>query len=66
MSTVEEIKAAIESLPKGEYTELREWFAGRDWEDWDRQLDEDVQEGRLGFLVREALDEKVRGGLKEL
>ena len=28
----DEIKAAIEALPEGEYVQLRQWFADRDWE----------------------------------
>lgn len=66
MSKVEEIEAAIESLPEEEYVRLRKWFSEKDWEKWDRQIEADSEAGKLDFLIREALDEKAKGKLKEL
>jgi len=66
MSTIEEIMSAIESLPEDDYSQLRDWFSERDWGKWDEQLEEDVQAGKLDFLVREALGEKAAGSLREL
>jgi len=66
MSKVEEIEAVIESLSKEEYIRLRKWFSERDWEKWDRQIEVDSELGKLDFLVKEALDEKSKGKLKEL
>ncbi|MCE9553598.1 MAG: hypothetical protein K8T91_09540 [Planctomycetes bacterium] len=66
MSNVDEIKAAIEALPAPEFAQLRNWFSEKDWEKWDRQLEEDSTTGRLDFLMQEALDEKAKGSLKEL
>lgn len=66
MSKVEEILCSIESLPKKEFDHLREWFYERDWERWDTQIEADSASGKLDFLVKEALDEKVKGKLKEL
>lgn len=66
MSKVEEIEAAIESLSEDEYVRLRKWFSEKDWEKWDRQIEADSESGKLDFLVREALDEKAKGKLKEL
>ncbi len=63
---VNEIKAAIEALPEDEYVRLRRWFSERDWERWDRQIESDSESGKLDFLIREALDEKGKGELKEL
>ncbi len=39
MSTVEKILRSIESLSQEEYARLREWFAERDWEKWDKQIE---------------------------
>jgi len=64
--TVEKIKVAIQSLPKDEYREIREWFSQRDWELWDRKIENDSQQGKLDFLVEEALQEKEKGQLKLL
>jgi hypothetical protein len=66
MSKVDEIKAAIEALPEGDYIELRQWFSEKDWQKWDRQIEEDSESGRLDFLIKEAFDEKARGKLKKL
>ena len=66
MSRVEELQTAIASLTPEEYTRLRQWFAERDWEQWDRQIEEDAQAGKLDFLIEEAMTEKAQGRLREL
>ncbi len=66
MSKVEKILCSIESLSEEEYTQLREWFSERDWEKWDRQIDVDSELGKLDFLIKEALNEKAKGKLREL
>jgi len=66
MSKVEDILCLIESLSKEEYAQLRQWFSERDWEKWDRQIEVDSESGKLDFLIKEALDEKAKGKLKEL
>ena len=66
MVNVEVIKTAIESLPEKDYVQLRRWFFDKDWEKWDKQIEEDLESGKLDFLIKEALDEKERGVLKEL
>jgi hypothetical protein len=66
MPKVEEIVSSIESLPKEEFGRLRDWFYERDWERWDRQIEEDSESGKLDFLVKGVLDEKAAGTLKEL
>ena len=66
MSKVDEIKAAIEALPQEDYAQLKRWFSEKEWEEWDQQIDADSESGKLDFLVKEALDEKAKGRLKEL
>ena len=66
MSRVEKIEAEIESLSEEEYVHLRKWFSEKDWGKWNRQIEADSETGKLDFLVREALDEKAKGKLKEL
>ena len=66
MSKIEEIQAAVESLPESEYAQFRQWFSERDWEKWDTQIESDAESGKLDFLVKEALAEKSRGKLREL
>ena len=66
MTKIEEIQAAVESLPESEYAKFRQWFSERDWEKWDKQIELDSESGKLDFLVKEALAEKSRGKLREL
>jgi len=66
MPKVEEIVSSIESLPKEEFGRLRDWFYERDWERWDRQIEEDSGSEKLDSLVKEVLDEKAGGRLKEV
>lgn len=66
MSKVDEIKDAIEALPQEDYTQLRQWFTERDWQNWDKQIEIDSEAGKLDFLIKEALGEKDSGTLKEL
>ncbi len=66
MVQIAEIKKKIEELPKQEYVNLRQWFAEKDWEIWDKQIKEDSNSGKLDFLVKEALQEKNNGNLKAL
>lgn len=66
MSKVNEIKAVIEALPEEEYVHLRQWFSERDWQKWDKQIEKDSQAERLDFLIKEALEAKDKGKLKEL
>ena len=66
MSKINELRAAIEALTEEEYIQLRRWFSEKDWGKWDRQIELDLESGKLDFLIREAFDEKKKGKLKEL
>jgi len=65
MTKVEELEMAVASLPEDQYSEFRRWFLERDWENWDRQIEEDSKAGKLDFLVKEALEAKRTGKLKD-
>jgi hypothetical protein len=62
MSTVEEVEAAIEKLPRDQFFRLLSWVRERYEDQWDRQIEEDVKAGRLDRLAGEALAE-YRAGL---
>lgn len=66
MSTIEEIKSAIETLPPDDFAQLRQWFSEKDWDQWDKQIEEDSASGKLDFLAEEAMREKENAELKEL
>jgi hypothetical protein len=54
MTTVGEIRVAVERLPRRELARFRKWFAEYDAVAWDRQLQADAEAGRLDVLIREA------------
>ena len=56
MKNLEQIKEEIESLPENDFIQLRKWFSEKDWENWDRQIGEDLMTGKLDFLMKEALE----------
>lgn len=66
MSTVEKIKSAISTLSEEDYIHLREWLSGKDWEQWDKEIERDSSSGKLDFLKEEAVAEKNRGRLRKL
>ena len=63
---LEDIQSAICALPQESYSQLRQWFSERDWEQWDQEIAADSNERKLDFLVKEALHEKAKGNLREL
>jgi len=66
MRSIEEAIEFIESLPREDFYKLRDWILERDWEKWDREIEEDSKSGRLDFLIKQALDEKKQGLLEDL
>ena len=66
MSSVEEIRTAIERLPKRELARLRRWFLKYDAEIWDAKIEQDVRAGKLDAFAREALREHRAGRTKVL
>ena len=65
MDRVEEIEAAINSLPQEEYLRLATWFHSLEQARWDEQLDSDSSAGKLDFLFAEAETESARDLLRE-
>ena len=63
---LDKLKNMIGSLPEADYTSLRVWFNGRDWQDWDRQIEADSDSGKFGGLIQQALQEKTAGTLRDL
>jgi hypothetical protein len=65
MDRVEEIKAAIESLPPEEFDRVARWVHERGQALWDRQLNHDSASGELDFLFEEAESESKLALLRE-
>ncbi len=66
MSKVERIEQEVQGLSPKELAEFRDWFLEFVWEAWDRQLEGDVQAGKLDSLADEALREHAAGKTKPL
>jgi hypothetical protein len=66
MTPIEKIQSEIESLPQEDFQQLRAWFAEKDWLLWDKQLEADVTDGKLDFLLEEAIAAKSQGTLQDL
>ena len=56
MGKIETLEKEIENLSSEELTLFREWFAAFDAEIWDRQIENDVAEGKLDRLADKAIE----------
>ena len=61
MSTVEEIEAAIQHLPREQFFQLVTRLRDRFGDEWDRQIAEDAAAGKLDALASEAIAEHGAG-----
>ena len=64
--TLEQIENAVKHLPESELVAFREWFANLDAEQWDRQFENDVKNGRLDALGEDALRDLREGRCTDL
>lgn len=47
MLNLEQIEAAILSLPSSEFEQLRLWLLDLDYERWDKQIQQDIEDDKL-------------------
>lgn len=66
MLTAAKIISDIELLSEREYLKLVKWFSEKDREKWDKQIEKDSLDGKLDFLIEEAMNEKRKGTLGNL
>lgn len=55
MTRIEDIESRIRELSADELSHLRRWFLEFDADAWERQIQEDVRDGKLDSLGDEAL-----------
>lgn len=65
MSTVEEIKAAIEKLSDAQRSEIARFVNGWEDDDWDRQMKADAETGKLDHLLAQVDADIKAGNLRE-
>ena len=61
MSTIEQIEAAILTLPPEQFQRLRQWILDVDYQHWDEQLEQDIADGKLEALAEEAIAKRDLG-----
>ena len=66
MGNVEKIEQDVLALSPEELAQFRAWFLEYDWAAWDRQLERDVQAGKLDQLADRALRDHTAGKTKPL
>ena len=66
MTTADEIKQAVMSLPSAEYAKVLDWLHELAEDAWDKQIEEDILAGRLDLLAAEAEKARRGGTLREL
>jgi hypothetical protein len=59
--SIQEIEQAITKLPKGELTELIAWLADYHHQVWEKQIEDDLESGRLDSLIAKAESEYQAG-----
>ena len=66
MSTIQEIEKAIEQLSKEELHDFRTWFEKFEAKEWDQEIVQDIDSGKLDSLAAEALSEYKNGAVKKI
>jgi hypothetical protein len=66
MLTLEQIEAAILTLPSNDLQRLRQWFFDLDYQRWDEQLEQDIANGKLEALGEEAIAEFKAGHFRQI
>jgi hypothetical protein len=66
MNKVEKIGREIQEFSPAELAAFRKWFREFDAEEWDRQIMEDVQTGKLEALAEAALKAYASGRCEEM
>jgi hypothetical protein len=61
MSNLSQIEATILTLPLDEFQQLRQWFFDIDYQLWDKQIEQDILDGKLEALGEEAIAEFKEG-----
>ena len=64
--SVQEIERAITQLPPNELTELMKWLENHHHEKWDKQIEDDLDAGRLDSIINQAEAEYKAGKARAL
>lgn len=66
VSLLNEVKTSVANLPPSDLEEFRRWFDEFDAEQWDLRFEQNIADGKLDALAREALERFRKGECDEL
>ena len=66
MGKMNDLERQVEALSPDELASFRQWFAEFDARSWDRQLEADVNAGKLDALAKKARQSHAAGGSTKL
>jgi predicted esterase len=64
--SVAELEKAVSILSPEELRQFRTWFADFDMAQWDRQIEQDSNAGKLDHLINKALEDHRAGRTTDL
>lgn len=64
LTRVQALEEEIGKLSAAELAELREWFAKRDADEWDREIERDAASGKLDKLFEKSVADHGRGDIR--
>jgi hypothetical protein len=64
--SVKELEKAVSVLSPEELQEFRIWFADFEMAQWDRQIEQDSNAGRLDHLINKAMEDHRAGRTTDL
>ncbi|HYS45350.1 MAG TPA: hypothetical protein VEM35_02865 [Rhizomicrobium sp.] len=64
--SVEELEKAVAELPPDKLAKFRAWFEEFAADEWDRQIEQDAQNGKLDKLFEGAMDDLKAGRVRKL
>lgn len=66
MNTVRAIEDAVEQLGRDDLASFREWFLSYEAAQWDAQIEQDIEAGKLDDLASAAIEEFKAGKTRVL
>ena len=66
MTSLAEIKEAIQNLPAAEFAEIARWLQDVQEDQWDQQIEADAVAGRLDFFKEQVAQARAAGTVGEL
>ncbi len=64
--TLKQLEEAILNLSETDFAKLCNWLLDLDYQQWDRQLEQDILDGKLDDLAKEALADFKAGEYRQI